>query len=493
MAVLIALSQGCGLFESPTDSETQATDQTKKKSDNSNSVIEMPSLAYEATPIPCSPKSLTKREVNRRFVEWSTNNIAKYYAQTGIHSQKWDGFSAEFIKQCGPFTSSGAYDKRELRDYAYRIAVADCKDPLLRYLAGNVTHRLKSAMEALSLVDSSVEDLRKSGYPRLFLYFAIRRRNDIYCCLGITVTPKMLEDQLRTLGDTAADPIFKNGNQRFYCKYINDELFREKGAGELELYNILVNEYDKISGVDPWISHYVRGCLEIKLAWQARGSGWASSVSDYGWKQFAEHLKKASLHLMKAHELHPEIPQPMTKMIKLAMAGHSSHSTRYWFDKAAAAQFDYTPAYNDYLWALRPRWCGSHEKMLTFGRECLATHRFDTSVPYYFLKAISDIDSEIDDKSHPFYHRPDVFADIKQYFEGILKEPSRQHASNWNTSEYCAWMLMCGDDEKAWALFTSIGPKKFRWKRLKHYHVTEKTSLVAAKILKLRPKIKSGK
>ena len=483
-SALIALIQGCDSFDSSSGSEANAPAQTRKNDESSNKIIDMPSLQYKPKTIPSGPKALTQREVNRRFVKWSTDNIAEYYAKIGVHSPKWDDFSAQFIKQCGPFTSYGTYDKRELRDYAYRMAVANCADPLLRYLAGNVTHRLKSAMEALSLVDPSVEELRKSGYPRLFLYFAIRRRNNIYCCLGIPVTPKMLEDQFRTLGDAAADPIFKNGNQRFYCKYIDDELRREKDAGTLELYNILSNEYEKMSGTDPWISHYVHGCLEIELAWQARGDGWASSVSEYGWKQFDKHLKKARFHLTKAQDLHPEFPQAASKMITLAMAGRSSHSIRYWFDKAVAAQFDYAPAYHAYLWALRPRWCGSHEKMLAFGRECLATRRFDTSVPYYFLKAITDIDSEIGDKSHPLYHRPDVIADVVKYFEGILKEPTKRNFSYWNTSEYCSWMLMCGNDEKAWALFSSLGPKKFRWKSFKRHKITEKTSPAAAKILK---------
>ena len=47
------------------------------------------------------------------------------------------------------------------------------------------------------------------------------------------------------------------------------------------------------------------------------------------------------------------------------------------------------------LQVLRPRWGGSHAEMLAFGRECLATGRFDTSVPSYGYSAALAVGEEL--------------------------------------------------------------------------------------------------
>jgi len=85
-------------------------------------------------------------------------------------------------------------------------------------------------------------------------------------------------------------------------------------------------------------------------------------------------------------------------MIKVLMGVGGSDgdlSLRDWFDRAVEAQMDYEPAYNSLLWALTPRWGGSHGKMYQFGLECLATKRFDTCVPEKLIQIVLDIDSEL--------------------------------------------------------------------------------------------------
>jgi len=44
--------------------------------------------------------------------------------------------------------------------------------------------------------------------------------------------------------------------------------------------------------------------------------------------------------------------------------------------------------YYNYLDAMLPRWGGSHKALLSFGKECLATGRFDTPVPKIFYEAV---------------------------------------------------------------------------------------------------------
>src|SRR5439155_9015886 len=106
---------------------------------------------------------------------------------------------------------------------------------------------------------------------------------------------------------------------------------------------------------DPWLVQMIGGLYQINAAWEARGKGWASEVTDAGWKGFHEHLTAARECLTAAYKLHPEFPEAATHMITVAMGDSEKDETpRKWFDLATAAQIDYLPAYRKLRWSLRP-------------------------------------------------------------------------------------------------------------------------------------------
>ena len=106
----------------------------------------------------------------------------------------------------------------------------------------------------------------------------------------------------------------------------------------------------------------------------ARG-GWASEVTDKGWQGFNAHLTKARSLLLQAWKERPNLPEAAHDQITVTMAigGAAGEDCRFWLDRAVEADFDAPDVYRRFLWAIRPRWGGSHAEMLRFGRECLAT------------------------------------------------------------------------------------------------------------------------
>ena len=118
-------------------------------------------------------------------------------------------------------------------------------------------------------------------------------------------------------------------------------------------------------------------------------------------------------------------------MITVAMGGYAApgETERLWFDRAVAAQMDWPQAYSHLMWSIRPRWGGSHEQMFEFGIECAQTERFDTDVPYYFIKALLDIDND-QEYSRRFWqqNRVDVFAG--QVLDQLASHPSHAHRAN---------------------------------------------------------------
>lgn len=202
---------------------------------------------------------------------------------------------------------------------------------------------------------------------------------------------------------------------------------------------------------DPWLRHQVIGILHINQAWQERGRGSAATVSPQGWQGFERNLEAAAAHLITAWDIDPTMEGPAAAMISVAMGGvHvAGESARFWFDRAVEARFDHLEAYSNMLWCLRPRWHGSHEEMLDFGRECLATERFDTWVPHMFLIALRDVASEYRDPNQ-IYRDKENFELARSVFEKMLADPTwNDHERNALQSQWVAFAWAAGHDDLA--------------------------------------------
>ena len=200
----------------------------------------------------------------------------------------------------------------------------------------------------------------------------------------------------------------------------------------------------------------IRGFVEIELAWKVRGTGYANTVTNEGWKGFEEHLKLARTALVKAWELDPKRPQAPSKMITVAMGlDEGNQGERLWFDRAVAAQFDFHPAYDAYLWSLRPRWGGSHKAMLEFGKACLATARFDTDVPTFYSQAIFEIAGELD-SPRAYFLNPEIAPDIMRLSQKLLEEPTREseRLKRQEMMATCAWLT--GDYALAYQVLDTL-------------------------------------
>lgn len=184
-------------------------------------------------------------------------------------------------------------------------------------------------------------------------------------------------------------------NVRYVWRLFNTEFYDE---ASLEDEKALWEAAQRSEKAQPWLRCMVGGRYFIVQAWHLRGDASAANVTDEGWKGFAENLAKAAAQLKKAHGMLPSAPEAATWMIPIAMAGHEKLSTRDWFDRAVAAQFDYMPAYAKLSWAMLPRWGGSHQEMLDFGEECAKTGRFDTVVPWQMIVVIESTGNEVQDE-----------------------------------------------------------------------------------------------
>ena len=145
----------------------------------------------------------------------------------------------------------------------------------------------------------------------------------------------------------------------------------------------------------PWIREMGLGLGELKIAWQARGTGVASTVSENGWREYRARQQSGAQHLLKADEINPHYPESSFQMMSIALDGDTEKPIEWWFRETVERQFDYYQAYDMQMKSLMPRWGGSHEELMEFGRQCYETGRFETNIPYLLIEALKRV---IDDR-----------------------------------------------------------------------------------------------
>jgi hypothetical protein len=78
---------------------------------------------------------------------------------------------------------------------------------------------------------------------------------------------------------------------------------------------------------------------------------------------------------------------------------------------------DFLPAYDSYIHLLLPRWGGNPAEMYAFGVESLQTGRYDTWVPFQFLRSLLLISAELDG-ARSYWSEPAIYRKLQEMFDG---------------------------------------------------------------------------
>jgi hypothetical protein len=396
---------------------------------------------YVAKPLPAHEKAFTWKDYNAAHLRWFEKTFLENYEKCAEHSPRWDAQAKVFLKRYAQVMTPGNADRdkwAEIRKLGEEISRLGCADPRILYIRGNATGRLDGDSKAEPLVTKSLDLLQSSRYPRMYAFYAARKLHEF--SQAANTNAQQIEERGRKkmtyLAQAAADKDFFDGNQRYYMEEVLSEWDRCRYPYERET---LVRQVNETANADPWSKLMINGLSHVFKAWEG----------------FGKELALAETSLTAAHALHPEFPEAAGSMIGVAMTRGDS-AERLWFDRAVSAQFDYLPAYRGFLWALRPRWHGSHERMYRLGVDCLNTKRFDTEVPGIFIKAIWDIGSEMDDWRDA-YRRPGVYEHLRTFFEGMLSEKTRADSRNYWKTAYAVSAWAAGKYDDAKRMFDELG------------------------------------
>lgn len=376
-----------------------------------------------AAAVACGAEVRTSADFKREAVAWLQRKFQDDFDAHGRKDAPWAAEYREFLADWAVASAEG-YEPapmEKLGGRAAALAAAGCDDPVFILLRGRIDLAGGQPQEALAAF-RRLPDVQKAGYPAFMAYFALVWSRAAKAAINpaAAAVPEPDKALNETVIAIARDASFADGKQWIYFSMLMpvSDAFTAAAAERFAKPD---------SGVDPWITAMAVGRDHVRQAWAARGTGFAGAVTPDGWKGFGEHLALAREHFTHAHEMHPEWPEAASEMIQVSL-GEGSDEERLWFDRAVAAQFDHSTSYRRMLrQVLLPRWGGSHEAMLDFGRECLATGRFDTNVPFYMYDATVAVGEELPDPRDAVA-MPDVYDACARTCRGYIEAAASPEA-----------------------------------------------------------------
>lgn len=143
--------------------------------------------------------------------------------------------------------------------------------------------------------------------------------------------------------------------------------------------------------IDPWFREMIQGRAAVGWAWESRGGGLASTVSEEGWKGFRENLDKARNHFHAALKLHPDWINPYTQLITVEMGASDREAMIEAFKKLIQSDPENVSGFEKLLWGLLPRWGGSHHLIRQLAVEAMSCPRRDVGVPAMGYQCLAEI------------------------------------------------------------------------------------------------------
>jgi hypothetical protein len=399
-----------------------------------------PDAQVAGSPIPQAADSHTTLDLKKQYLEWYKRTILTPL-QAVAKGQAWETGALKFVEDSLPVWS-GAEQEDVAQAWAELAARGDalikggCDEPTVLFIA--TRFKVKSNRnkgEISPLYRRALDQLEAdSRYRRAFA-----------CVVAVNLSAMLTEPNTELEGRILK--LRRAGSEEGSYSGADGALFVDQVLSE---YDPLRNNWDAteklvadLKDLPEWAQDTILGHFEIAKGWQARGHGYSNTVTEAMAKEYRLWLDKAGAHLEEAWKLQPNQPYAAADMIRVAMDSGpgSAKRTRLWFDRTVKARFDYMTAYTTYTFSLLPRWGGTYEQMLAFGRACAATKRYDTVTPRHFIRVLDDIGGDSDQR-RDVYLIPGTAREVIEMDKGYIATPARPYDLNFCLSSmvFDAWL-----------------------------------------------------
>jgi hypothetical protein len=218
-----------------------------------------------------------------------------------------------------------------------------------------------------------------------------------------------------------------------------------------EIYAGLDKAFPNNSAVLAFKGRFLTG-----YAWDARGGGYANTVTPERFKLFGERLDMAAEVLEPAWKMNPNDPAAATEMLTVELGqGRDREVMETWFKRAMKANPDNIAACRAKMLYLEPKWHGSPEEMIAFAHECRDGQNWYAQLPFQLVEAHQTLSQYAKDPD-AYFHQPEVWEDLDSIYKPWLAAwPDNPFAR----SRYAYYACLCGQWGIARQQFELLGDK----------------------------------
>ena len=348
-------------------------------------------MAAASKPIILTTNHFTEADVRSRGREFRIRQWLEGYEKRGQRSSACDAEVVQYLQTwiARNYGGSEATNSISIKQETERLAAdTNCTDPLVLAVVANNSAGSSNRIPRFERALNGFSGSRHKAYPRLYANVILAQQFKKQSDRVHALDRQALEWFRECFTDGSFIPADQQEVADIFANGWGDDFFKRNGDAVCKIANEAGPSYQ-------WLALVMDGEHHINEAWKARGSGWASGVTQEGWRGFNEHLAEARKILTQAWNLQPGFPLAPCRMMTVALGDSGAAEMRLWFDRTLAAQIDCPQAWSEMRWGLRPRWYGSETAMLALGRTAINTGRFDTDVPRKFFDCVSDVESEM--------------------------------------------------------------------------------------------------
>jgi hypothetical protein len=386
--------------------------------------------------------------------QWLRRTLDDAYGRSGRKNAKWDAAAHELLVLTAESWSRGGREDQAAIQAAFRRAEqAGCDDPLILYAGGRI-------FDNSFRHDRAAQKMETSNYHPAHRCYAMIRgfRWHAFQPPGDETTRQVNRHRdaaLKLLGEAVKDKDMPASIALDLCTQVQ-ECHRTPQSDRKTLFDKVNAELEQAAPGSSAVLTY-QGVFYIRWAWDARGSGFANTVTQDGWQLFGQRLVMAETALEKAWELDPSNAEAATNMLTVELGqGKGRPRMEQWFKRALAADPDNMTACQHKLYYLEPKWHGSPEEMLEFGRECLKGGNWNAGFPFILVHAHEALSRYNRNDPDAYFKQPGVWPDIKSVYTPYLDMyPDATH----QRSQLALYACRCGQWADANRQFVQLGDK----------------------------------
>lgn len=360
------------------------------------------------------------------LLDWNLHSLVGAYEKQGHHDPKWDHFAQRALTNFARIRVPGAATAEDYSSTAVKDAIAaGCDDPMIGYLHVRMLYgspQTKNPEAVPEWVKAGDALLASSYGPVPKFYGALRA---VQACHSITVKDAVPPETRRfwKAALQQADAVLRDNTTPMEEAYdVAHELIEimrrtpDQREKFYQTYEPVISENWPAS-MQVWL---LKGEFHVSFAWDARGSGYANTVTDEGWKGFRERLDLAEAALEKAWKIQPD-ERIALAMLRVELGqGKGKDRMELWFQRAMGLN----PCFYEACWHkleyLHPKWHGSEAAYLAFGRQCASSTNWGGRVPLILADAhdgLTKWKEKDPQKRLSYWKQAGVWEDVRSSYE----------------------------------------------------------------------------